>query len=61
VAARTLALGVNYTEIFGQDEEDLLIHSKILNKAEEIVTKRRVEELEALIVGVGQQVVNRIF
>jgi hypothetical protein len=61
VAARTLALGVDYTAVFDKDEEDLLIHQKILHKAEEMVLARRRAELEDLIIGVGHQVVSRIF
>lgn len=60
-AARTLALGVDYNQVFDQDEEDLLIHYKVLRKAEAIVAERREVELKVLMAGAEQRVVNQMF
>ena len=56
-----MALGVDYNPVFDQDEEDLLIHYKVLRKAEALVAERREIELKVLMAGAEQRVVNQMF
>ena len=60
-----MALGVDYNPVFDQDEEDLLIHIKVLRKAEEFVHLRNTAELNELakiIMGAAEQrVITHLF